>query len=90
MGKVFGKTGKTAALPKFSDMLTLFQLGGGGGRLHPPIGFVSPKKNPDYATKLLIENKTANGSSLQFMQIEITTNIFAVHSAHSVAPPQLY
>ena len=43
MGKVFGKTGKTAALPKFSDMLTLFQLGG-GGRLHPPIGFVSPKK----------------------------------------------
>ena len=44
----------------------------------------------DYSTKMSIENKTANGSSLQFMQIEVTTNILAVHSAHSVAPPQLH
>ena len=37
-----GKEGKTAALPKFSDMLTLSQSG--GGRLCPPISFASPKK----------------------------------------------
>ena len=52
-----------------------------GGRLRPPIGFVSLKKIPDYTTKMSIENMTANGSSLQFMKIKITTNIFAVHSA---------
>ena len=46
-----GKAGNTAALTKFSDtLLTLSQPGGGGrGRLHPPIGFVSPKNFRDYA-----------------------------------------
>ena len=41
------KAGKTAALPKFSDMLTLYQPGG-VGELCPPIGFAC-LKCPDYA-----------------------------------------
>ena len=41
------KAGKAAALPKFSDMLTLSQPG--GGRLCPPIGFACLKKIPHYA-----------------------------------------
>ena len=43
-----GKTGKTAGLPKFLDMLTISQSGG-GDRLRPPIGFDSPKHLRDYA-----------------------------------------
>ena len=38
-----GKAGKAAALPKFSNTLTLFQP---GGRLGQPIGFAPPKKIP--------------------------------------------
>ena len=46
-GKINGKAGKAAALPKFSGTLTLSQLGRGGGRSFPTI--VSPKKFRDYA-----------------------------------------
>ena len=46
-GVINGKAGKTAAFPKFSDMLTLSQSGG-GGRLCPTIGFASPKIFRDY------------------------------------------
>ena len=43
-----GKTGKAAALPKFSDTLNLSQLGM-RGRLCSLIGFPLPKKFRDYA-----------------------------------------
>ena len=42
-----GMAGKAAALPKFSDTLTLSQPE--GGRLCPPIGFASPKYFRNYA-----------------------------------------
>ena len=42
---IHGKAGKAAALPKFSDMLTLSESGG-ADYLCPPIGFVSPKQIP--------------------------------------------
>ena len=41
-GVINGKAGKAAALPKFSDTLTLSQPG--EGRLCPPIGFALTKK----------------------------------------------
>ena len=47
-GVINGKADKAAALPKFSDMLTLSQRGG-RGKLHPPIGFASHKIIRDYA-----------------------------------------
>ena len=39
-GVINGKAGKAAALPKFSDMLTLCQSG--GADYAQPFGFVSP------------------------------------------------
>ena len=47
-----GKAGKAAAVPKFSDTLTLSQPGG-GGRLRPLIGFASPKFFRDYAPAII-------------------------------------
>ena len=41
-GRINGKVGKAAAVPKFSDTLTLYQPGGGG--LCSPIGFALPQK----------------------------------------------
>ena len=47
-GVINGKVDKAAALPKFSDTLTLSQPGV-GGRLCLPIGAACLKTFPDYA-----------------------------------------
>ena len=46
-GVINGKAGKAAALPKFSDMLTLSQPG--WGQIMPTHWLCLPKKIPDYA-----------------------------------------
>ena len=44
-GIINGKAGKAAALPKFSDMLTLSQPERGGSRLSPNIVITSLNRN---------------------------------------------
>ena len=51
-GVINFKAGKAAALPKFSDKLTLSHSGW-VGRLYPTISFASPKFFGDYSLDLV-------------------------------------
>ena len=47
-GVINGKAGKTAAFPKFSDMITLSQSGGGGGGVDYAQPLALPQQKCDY------------------------------------------